>query len=227
MELLQFFVVCFFKGGFIIYVNLKYGLEVFFHGQFLIKILFEWKSCHGYLLILCVSCWDHWEICAIGKICAIFAEWEAVIKGLEVRFCLCTQTQGHSTLISAGDNFVDTSAVGGRLILLFAVEVLDFRSCKWRLQTICRQKSSLIEFRMAETPSVVLREPFSVLHFIWAEDRISQHCPQCAFRVGGCIPNVRGLLQGYRVLHLWFVMSFLPRLWKERPNNRESVTKTF
>lgn len=56
MELLQFFVVCFFKGGFIIYVNLKYGLEVFFHGQFLIKILFEWKSCHGYLLILCVSC---------------------------------------------------------------------------------------------------------------------------------------------------------------------------
>lgn len=112
-------------------------------------------------------------------------------------------------------------------LLAICCEVLDLRSCKWRLQTICRQKSSLIEFRTSKTPNVVVRELFSVLHFIWAEDRISQHCPQCTFRVGGCIQNVRGLLQGYRVLHLWIVMCFLPRKWKERPNNRESVTKTF
>lgn len=118
---------------------------------------------------------------------------------------------------------VDPSAVGGRLLFPFAVQVLDWRPCKWRLQIICRQKSSLIEFRMSKTPSVVVRELFSVLHFIWAEDRISQHCPHCTFRVGGCIQNVRDLLQGYRVLHLWFVMCFLLRTWKESPNNRESV----
>lgn len=51
---------------------------------------------------------------------------------------------------------------------------------------------------MSKTPSVVVGELFSVLHFIWAKDRISQHCPHCTFRVGGCIQNVRGLLQGYK-----------------------------
>lgn len=53
-----------------------------------------------------------------------------MIKGLEVRSYLCTQSQGRSTLISASDNFVYTSAVGGRLLLPFAVEVLDWRSRK-------------------------------------------------------------------------------------------------
>lgn len=62
---------------------------------------------------VCV-CFAKTKCCTTGKRCAVFAEREAVIKGLEVRSYLYIQTQGHSALISAADNFVGTSAVRGR-----------------------------------------------------------------------------------------------------------------